>query len=439
MDHLRKVQSGQKLEIPAATFNSFVDAARDFQQRQRDKRSKPEPYFPDSGIILVANNSGADRNRFDVLGVTGPIISPDANLIEFKRRPTFRGVKPTEAHKCRFVVLLEPVGANKIARAVIAGVTVVRIRIDDPLDMCCDVEPKECGYLQTCLDGSAQILWKEKNSGVCWAIVRLGNCCEMDESSSSSSWSESSSLSESSSSSESPSESSSSSPSESSSSPSESSSSESSVSESQSEEESSSDQSSSESESPSESESCCGCRGVTATVRVLVPTPYRSGDNLCFPMADLKFVDGCFQGMSPAGVSCHYICCDEGSDSSSSDESLSDESSSPSGSSSPDDSASASESESPSGGESSSGDSSGESSGSDSSSLGESSSEDSSSSSPSESLSESSVLDDSSSSFRSDDASSDDSWSDSDPPSGNGSSSSDGSGLDDSSSSWSGW
>ena len=439
MDHLRKVQSRQKLEIPAATFNSFVDAARDFQQRQRDRRSKPEPYFPDSGIILVANNSGADRDRFNVLGVAGPIIPPGANLIEFKRRVTFRGVKPQESHKCRFVVLLEPVKAGKIARAVIAGVTVVRLRIDDPLDMCCDIEPKECGYLQTCLDGSAQILWKEKNSGVCWAIVRLGNCCEMDESSSSSSWSESSSLSESSSS-----------ESESSSSPSESSSSESSGSESSSEsssEESSSEQSTSESESPSESESCCGCRGVTATVRVLVPTPYRSGDNLCFPMADLKFVDGCFQGISPAGVSCHYICCDESSDSSS-DESSSDQSSDTSGSSSPDDSSSASKSESPSGGESSSEESSSESSGSDSSSpsesfseesSSESSSDDSSSGSPSESSADSSVSDDSSSSFRSDDASSDDSWSDSDPQSGNGSSSSDGSGLDDSSSSWSGW
>ena len=85
MDHLRKVQSGQKLEIPAATFNSFVDAARDFKDRQRDKQSKPEPYFPDSGIILVANQSGEDRNRFDVLGVTEPIIRPEANLIEFKR------------------------------------------------------------------------------------------------------------------------------------------------------------------------------------------------------------------------------------------------------------------------------------------------------------------------------------------------------------------
>jgi len=122
MDYLRKVQSGQKLEIPAATFNSFVDAARDFKDRQRDKRSTPEPYFPDSGIILVSNQSSEDRNRFDVLGVV--------------------------AHKCRFVILLEPVKANKIAHAVIAGVTVVRLRIDDPLDTCCDVEPGVCDYRQ---------------------------------------------------------------------------------------------------------------------------------------------------------------------------------------------------------------------------------------------------------------------------------------------------
>ncbi len=33
---LRKVQSGDPLTIPAATFNTFVDAAQDFLRRQRD-------------------------------------------------------------------------------------------------------------------------------------------------------------------------------------------------------------------------------------------------------------------------------------------------------------------------------------------------------------------------------------------------------------------
>jgi hypothetical protein len=83
---------------------------------------------------------------------------------------------------------------------------------------------------------------------------------------------------------------------------------------------------------------------VSGTVRVLIPTPYRSGDDLCFPMADLKFVDGCYQGMTPAGESCVYICCDESSESS--DDSSSDESSEPSASSSIDEPSDPSQSES---------------------------------------------------------------------------------------------
>ncbi len=36
-DHLKKVKSGNPLKIPAATFNTFIDAARDFQVRTRDR------------------------------------------------------------------------------------------------------------------------------------------------------------------------------------------------------------------------------------------------------------------------------------------------------------------------------------------------------------------------------------------------------------------
>ena len=37
MSHiLKRVQSGDRLNIPAATFNTFVDAAQDFLRRQRD-------------------------------------------------------------------------------------------------------------------------------------------------------------------------------------------------------------------------------------------------------------------------------------------------------------------------------------------------------------------------------------------------------------------
>ena len=45
-----------------------------------------------SGIVLVKNASGADRNRFDVLGVSGMLYGPADNLVEFQSRPCITGV-----------------------------------------------------------------------------------------------------------------------------------------------------------------------------------------------------------------------------------------------------------------------------------------------------------------------------------------------------------
>ena len=73
-DALQKVQSGDALKIQAATFNTFVDSARDYLQRQQGTAQKPTQTFRQTGIVLVKNNSGADRGRFGVLGIDGPIL-----------------------------------------------------------------------------------------------------------------------------------------------------------------------------------------------------------------------------------------------------------------------------------------------------------------------------------------------------------------------------
>ena len=41
-DHLKKVQPGDPLAIPAATFNAFVDAAQDYRNRQH-RQDRPMP------------------------------------------------------------------------------------------------------------------------------------------------------------------------------------------------------------------------------------------------------------------------------------------------------------------------------------------------------------------------------------------------------------
>lgn len=95
--NFQKVRSGDPLAIPAATHNAFVGVARDYQERQRSARKDGSPDWRQTGIVLVRNASGADRARFDVLGVSGPVITPTDNADAFKERVAIKGVTPTTA------------------------------------------------------------------------------------------------------------------------------------------------------------------------------------------------------------------------------------------------------------------------------------------------------------------------------------------------------
>ena len=74
MVDLKKVKSGDPLAIPAATFNTFVDAAQDFLRCQRSIARTPTADRPPFETVLLKNASGADRGRFDVLGIDGPLF-----------------------------------------------------------------------------------------------------------------------------------------------------------------------------------------------------------------------------------------------------------------------------------------------------------------------------------------------------------------------------
>ena len=56
-DALKKVQSGERLRIPARTFNTFIDAARDFEARQRNQKQDPTRRVSSSGIVPLENAS----------------------------------------------------------------------------------------------------------------------------------------------------------------------------------------------------------------------------------------------------------------------------------------------------------------------------------------------------------------------------------------------
>jgi len=176
-DALRKVRAGEKLAIPAQAYNTFIDTALDFQQRQRDQGRQPQRDFRQSGLVLVRNDSGADRDQFDVLGVDGPVIDPDTSAQNFKDRVALKGVSPTVAdHIGQFVITAEPIKADAIGWAFASGVCQAAIIVDDEDTErhFAEVNDGDAAYLKAVHCGSAGILWRAGGTGAQWAVIRLG-------------------------------------------------------------------------------------------------------------------------------------------------------------------------------------------------------------------------------------------------------------------------
>jgi hypothetical protein len=171
-DVFKKVQRGQPLQIPAETYNAFVDAVRSHRSSQHDLLRDVDNQFRQSTIIKVKNTSGSDLDRFAVLAFADPIVGPTDNLQQFKNQVNLQAVVPADPSK-RFCVLMEPLANNAIGRAVVAGATPVKIDVKRESDTHAEIKPNETGHLRSSLSGPATILWKEPGTGVKWAVILL--------------------------------------------------------------------------------------------------------------------------------------------------------------------------------------------------------------------------------------------------------------------------
>jgi hypothetical protein len=196
-DPFKKVQRGDPLRIPAETFNTFIDAAKDFRNRTQNLARRGQSDVLQSGIILVKNGTANDLERFHVLGIERPIFTPAESLFSFHDQIAVLGATPNEDHHLgRFLVLQEPLRAGMIGRAVVSGVTPVRLNVLDEEHEWADIEEGETDSLKTDTAGSAFILWKEPSGGsgyggygygygyygsLRWALVRIGNLSDGDQ------------------------------------------------------------------------------------------------------------------------------------------------------------------------------------------------------------------------------------------------------------------
>lgn len=177
MSDLKKVNSGEDFAPVASTYNRMIDATK-FVENLRNSASKETKLdFRMDGLCYVKNSSGGRRNRFDILGIDGPLYGPRTHYQPFIQSILLNGVSPTaNAHEGKFVVLAEPLISNEIGLAWCSGICPVRL---DPTTIenattHADIINGEYSQAKGCGHG-AQIVWLDTADDAYdrWALIRL--------------------------------------------------------------------------------------------------------------------------------------------------------------------------------------------------------------------------------------------------------------------------
>lgn len=171
-----KVSHREPFQPRAADWNSFIDAAEDYKRRSGGRPSGIDTPLitPSNTLIYVRNDSGDDRDQYEILGIDEPVILPDDNLFAFQQGPCFKGLEPTTAdHFSKFAVLQQALKQDEIGIALLYGMTPVLVDAGIDAEQYADVKNTDCTKLQGRPFGAARIVWKDSGNGDQWAWVHI--------------------------------------------------------------------------------------------------------------------------------------------------------------------------------------------------------------------------------------------------------------------------
>ncbi len=172
-NEFQHVRSGERIVIPAQTYNAMLDVA----QAHRNRRLNLSPGGPsfDSLFVHVENATGKFLERFDVVGLDGP--SETQNLDVFCNQIAFKGIVPKKEHAQRFAVIQQDAAPGMMVRACISGVTIAKINVykapKDLVGLSCSAVHETTSNLELG-GGGASVLWIDSGTGGKWAIIHLG-------------------------------------------------------------------------------------------------------------------------------------------------------------------------------------------------------------------------------------------------------------------------
>lgn len=160
-NQLRKLTAGEtRATISRQTYNALIEAIDYSKREQFQQRAGTPREARSQTVITVRNNTGAPVSRFGVLELGEPLVTATQNEAEFLNRITFDGETPADA-SAPFCVLLEPLAAGAIGRAVVMGAVPCLLDVRSEAHGSAAPVPGQAGYLRSAASGGAVILWVE--------------------------------------------------------------------------------------------------------------------------------------------------------------------------------------------------------------------------------------------------------------------------------------
>ena len=184
VDTFKKVRDGEKLKIPARTYNAMVDAAADYINRKNNLTTGSGNTLP-ANMVYVKNESGVNVDRFCVLGIEGMEIT-GTNPSFLSSPVIFTGGLPQLPRHSngRFVVTAEPIKTDAVGRAYISGCVPMIIYMpnayDDRYNRFAEINNNDPTKMKTSISASStKVMFLDYfggriNSTQYWAVIQLG-------------------------------------------------------------------------------------------------------------------------------------------------------------------------------------------------------------------------------------------------------------------------
>ena len=184
---MEKVHQGEAVNIKAATWNSFLDAADFARRARRLVGAQAVPSGFGGNMVYVRNKCGETIPRFGAVVLADAVIPHDAASEDIEcETPAFdcvpaEGGEESESEEEAekdvrpFAVAVEPIAEGEIGRALALGVTPAKVEIVHEEDLCAEPVPgSTSGAMRSTNVGYARIVWKEDGTGEKWCFIRLG-------------------------------------------------------------------------------------------------------------------------------------------------------------------------------------------------------------------------------------------------------------------------